>query len=65
MAGVLAKIFSPNDGSRAAIEKRVVASTQQVEAAANRLKDTVRELLDENDKVTGRQHYELRIQKGR
>lgn len=54
MSAILKAIFSPNDGTRQAVQDRVVASRVKVEKAASRLEETVRDLLARNDRLTGR-----------
>lgn len=54
MPGLLKMIFQPNDGSRRTVRREVVNSRVNVEKAATRLEDTVRDLLERNDKLTGR-----------
>lgn len=61
MAGILKSIFRPNDGSRKRVHEEVVLSRERVERAANRFEDTIREVLNRNDKLTGRANA-LRIQ---
>ena len=51
------EIFNPRDGSREKVKGEVLLSRQNVERAVNRFEDTIRELLDENDKLTGRTTY--------
>lgn len=57
MPGILAKIFRPNDGSRKQVAAAVVTSRKHVEYEASRLKETIRELMDTNDRLTGRLPY--------
>lgn len=54
MTGLLKSIFAPNDGSRKRVQDEVTASRERVEKAANRFEETVRDLLERNDKLTGR-----------
>lgn len=54
MTGLLKSIFAPNDGSRKKVQEAVTASRENVEKAASRFEDTVRELLQHNDSITGR-----------
>lgn len=55
MAGLLKSILYPQDGSRKAVKEGVVASRVGVERAVTRFEETIRDLLKENDKFTGRQ----------
>ena len=64
--GIFAAIFKPNDGTRRALVERVTEAREKMEAAASRLDEivtqketemmdkTIAELLEENDRVTGR-----------
>ena len=54
MSALLKAIFSPNDGTRRDVHAKVVASRVRVERAANRLEVTIREMMDRNDRLTGR-----------
>lgn len=54
MSNVLKCIFKPHDGSRAVVREQVTASRQKLESAASRFEATIKELLHENDTVTGR-----------
>ena len=56
MSAILKAIFSPHDGTRRDVQAKVVASRVRVERAASRLEETVRELLERNDRLTGRAH---------
>lgn len=55
-------IFKPHDGSRQRVKDAVEESRQKREAANSRFEDTVRELLDANDRITGRKVNEPRTQ---
>lgn len=57
MTGLLKSIFAPNDGSRTRVKAEVEASRERVEKAANRFEETVRDLLERNDKLTGRDNH--------
>lgn len=59
MTGILKSIFSPKDGSRQKVREEVVTSRERVETAANRFEETIRDLLDRNDKLTGRRDHAL------
>lgn len=52
--GLLRRIFNPHDGSRRAVAAQVIRARENVEKAANRLESVVSDLLDENDRITGR-----------
>lgn len=52
--GIFQRIFNPYDGSRRAVVARVIEARKDVERAANRLEVVVADLLDENDRITGR-----------
>lgn len=54
MTGFLKSILYPHDGTRKAVKEGVVASRVGVERAVTRFEETVRDLLKENDKLTGR-----------
>lgn len=54
MPGILKSIFHPRDGSRKQVEKDVASSRVDVEKAVNRFETTISELLDRNDRLTGR-----------
>lgn len=54
MPGILKSIFYPHDGSRQKVRKEVSSSRERVEKAANRFEETIRDLMDQNDKLTGR-----------
>jgi len=56
MSAVLKSIFAPNDGSRKEVHRKVVESRERVQQAANRVEETIREMLDRNDRLTGRAH---------
>ena len=53
-------IFRPHDGTRTAIKEEVAASRSAVQVAASRFEQTVTDLLERNDKLTGRQQNEHR-----
>lgn len=55
MTGFLCAIFRPKDGSRRKVEAEVAASSEKVRRAANRFEETVKELIDRNDNLTGRE----------
>ncbi len=64
MTNVLKCIFKPHDGSRKAVQDEVATSRQKVETAASRFESTIRELLHENDTLTGRSHdHAIQIRK--
>lgn len=54
MPGILNSIFRPQDGSRQKVREEVASSRQSVEKAVNRFEETIRDLMDRNDKLTGR-----------
>lgn len=54
--GLLQMIFRPNDGTRAAVKAEVAASAAARESAINRFEKTVQEVLELNDRITGRAH---------
>lgn len=54
MPGILKSIFYPHDGSRQKVREEVASSRESVEKAVNRFEETVRDLMDRNDKLTGR-----------
>lgn len=54
MTGILKSIFRPHDGTREKVKREVVASRESVDRAANRFEETIRDLMDHNDKLTGR-----------
>lgn len=56
MPGLLKTIFHPHDGTRRKVQQEVVKSRVDVQKASNRLEETIRDLLDSNDKLTGRKH---------
>jgi len=56
MTSILKSIFRPNDGTREKVKGEVVASRENVEKAVNRFEETIRDLMDRNDKLTGRAH---------
>lgn len=60
---VLKCIFKPHDGSRAAVKEEVVNSRQKVETAVTRFESTIRELLHENDTLTGRSNGHAQARK--
>lgn len=47
-------MFNLRDGRRERVKQAVAESAVQREIAASRLEDTIRELLETNDRVTGR-----------
>ena len=49
-----AMIFKPHDGTRATIREEVASSRVAVQIAASRFEQTVNDLLERNDKLTGR-----------
>lgn len=53
-------IFRPHDGTRAAIREEVEASKKARESATTRFEQTVREVLEINDRLTGRKNEETR-----
>ena len=57
MTGILKSIFGPKDGSRQKVKEEVASSRERVETAANRFEETIRDLLDQNDKLTGRRNH--------
>lgn len=54
MPGIFKSIFRPHDGTRQKVKTEVVSSRESVEKAVNRFEETVRELLDRNDSLTGK-----------
>lgn len=54
MRHVLQQIFRPNDGSARAIQAAVNDAMQESKQASDRLVETVRELMERNDTITGR-----------
>lgn len=54
MQGLLKCIFKPHDGTRKVVKDQVTASREKVESAVNRFEATIRDLLNENDTITGR-----------
>lgn len=54
MTGLLKMILRPNDGRRRTITEEVQESIQQRKTASSRFEETVRELLEVNDRITGR-----------
>lgn len=56
MAGLLKMIFKPNDGTRAAVQEEVARSVAARESATKRFEKTVQEVLELNDRITGRAH---------
>ncbi|MET3649074.1 hypothetical protein [Phyllobacterium ifriqiyense] len=55
--GLFQRIFNPHDGSRRAVVVRVIEARKDVERTANRLEVGVADLLDENDRITGRKRH--------
>lgn len=53
-------IFNPHDGTRREALAEVTASRVKLESSASRLEETIAELLDRNDKLTGRPHVQPR-----
>ncbi len=58
MAGIIQRMFKLNDGVRRDAEEHSTAAVEKVEAAKDRLSQTIAELLDRNDHLTGRQHVQ-------
>lgn len=56
MAGLLKMIFKTNDGTRAAVQEEVARSVAARESATKRFEKTVQEVLELNDRITGRAH---------
>jgi hypothetical protein len=56
---VFNRIFRPNDGSRQAVHDAVSASVGATIASADRLIDTVREVMERNDRITKRQRNDV------
>lgn len=62
MRDILRAVFRPHDGSRRAMTEAVTAGREDMERArdrldrivSNRLGDTIGEMLDQNDRLTGR-----------
>lgn len=52
--GLLKMIFKPHDGTRAKVKAEIAASVAARESAINRFEQTVQELLETNDRLTGR-----------
>ncbi len=59
MTGILKSIFAPHDGSRQVVMNQVTESREGVERAATRFEDTIRDLMDKNDRLTGRSPNEV------
>lgn len=49
-------IFRPHDGTRQRVKDDVETSRRDVEYAVNRFEETIRDLLDRNDQLTGRKN---------
>lgn len=56
LKGLWKMITKPHDGTRSAVLAEVVVSRATVQHAANRFETTVQELLDRNDRLTGRKN---------
>lgn len=54
MTGIFNAIFRPKDGSRRKVEAEVKASREKVTRATSRFEQTIQELIDRNDNLTGR-----------
>lgn len=54
---MLKMLFSPQSERSAEVGGLVSASATETSAAANNLTQTIREMLEENDRVTGRQQH--------
>lgn len=50
-------ILRPHDGTRRKVTQAVATSAAQRETARSRFEDTVRELLEVNDRLTGRNEH--------
>jgi hypothetical protein len=57
MVALLKAIFQPKDGTRQRVKEEVMSSRRKVEYAASQFELTIRELLDRNDRLTGRAPY--------
>lgn len=58
MAGFFSSVFKShqvNDGTRRAAMETVISAREDLQAAGNRLNDTIRDLMREQDRVTKRQ----------
>lgn len=54
MSALLKAIFQPKDGTRERVREQIANSQEAMKRAANRFESTVSELLDRNDRLTGR-----------
>lgn len=63
MRKVLRQIFRPNDGSARAVQAAVRMHVLETKRSADAMMETVRELMERNDKITGRQHDVIKVQK--
>lgn len=54
--GLFKMIFKPHDGTRQRVKTDVEISRRDVEYAVNRFEETIRNLLDRNDQLTGRKN---------
>lgn len=54
MSALLKAIFQPKDGTRERVKEAVASSREKMQGAANRFEIVVKEMLDRNDKLTGR-----------
>lgn len=50
-------IFMPHNGNIRAVKAQVAQSVERRENASNRLEETIKGMLDENDRVTGRDRH--------
>ncbi|MBA3352222.1 MAG: hypothetical protein H0U23_07335 [Blastocatellia bacterium] len=60
MTDFLMSIFAPYSGKNTAVRERVEVSAARQERAANRLEQTIDDMLSENDRVTGRRELNVR-----
>ncbi len=54
---VFKKIFSPHDGTRVRVKAVVDQSHERLNQASNRLEETIRDLLHENDRLKREDRY--------
>lgn len=54
MSALLKAIFQPKDGTRERVKEAMAVSQEKMARAANRFETVVGELLDRNDRLTGR-----------
>ena len=56
--GLFRMIFRPHDGTRQQVQEEVKTSRKEIEVAVNRFEETIKELLHQNDRLTGRSYGE-------